>query len=577
MPKGGRQQPWIHVLLIALWTLLGAVLRFANLAAKPPWNDEIATLGFSLGNSFYTIPLNQPLDLDTLLQPLRPNPAATMGTVIQRLMTESTHPPVYFILSHWWLQLFPAIDGLVSVWGARSLSALFGIVTIPAMFGLGWLTFRSWTAAHLAAVLMAVSPFGIYLAQEARHYTLTLLVIIASLSCLVVATRTLQSKTPTPTALPNWLIVTWILVNGLGIAIHYFFALTLGAEILVLLGLLRSKAPSPLADSLTPTVAIAPRLHPSFWVVIGGSLLGGLVWLPALRQVSGNELTQWIFSEPTFGDRIVGIGRWIGWIITMVMMLPVEGTPVWVTVISGTIAAVFVLGLLTFLILGLKFQSGQLEAGRSTRVLLGFFGAAIGLFAIVIYLLGADLTIAARYHFVYFPAVIVLVAGALAVCWDEFKLKEVVVIVLLFGLAGSLTVVTNFGYQKPDRPDLMVPIIQQEVKAPILIANTHQNHEQIRELMGLGLEFKKQMQQQQSTSIAPAPADSPQFLLAHQKPHTQTGTQVLQQTINELAKPLDVWVVNFLPVIQPRLAGCMLDVRPRPTLNGYNHRLYHCS
>jgi len=50
----------------------------------------------------------------------------------------------------------------------RSLSAILGAASIPAIFGMGWLVFAlgSWS---IAAAMMAVSPYGIYLAQEARY------------------------------------------------------------------------------------------------------------------------------------------------------------------------------------------------------------------------------------------------------------------------------------------------------------------------------------------------------------------------------------------------------------------------
>ncbi len=39
--------------------------------------------------------------------------------------------------------------------------------------------------------MMTVSPYGIFQAQEARHYTLAIFRVIASVSCLVIATRRL--------------------------------------------------------------------------------------------------------------------------------------------------------------------------------------------------------------------------------------------------------------------------------------------------------------------------------------------------------------------------------------------------
>ena len=57
----------IHICLLLLWIILGASLRFTNLAVKPPWADEWATLVFSLGNSFLTVPLEEFMTLELIL------------------------------------------------------------------------------------------------------------------------------------------------------------------------------------------------------------------------------------------------------------------------------------------------------------------------------------------------------------------------------------------------------------------------------------------------------------------------------------------------------------------------------
>ncbi len=132
----------------------------------------------------------------------------------------------------------------------------------------------------------------------------------------------------------------------------------------------------------------------------------------------------------------------------------------------------------------------------------------------ITYGLGADLTIAARYHFVYFPGVIILLGAALANCWDASNLvaqanlgwtagelsllhalkakgKKAVALILLMGFMGGITVVSNFGYQKPDRSDLLVPIIQKVSQVPVLITAAQKTHGQIGEMMSLALEFKR--------------------------------------------------------------------------------------
>lgn len=158
-----------QLLLLLLWTLIALILRFINLDSKPLWTDEFSTLVFSLGNSFRGVPIDQAIKLSTLLEPLQFRSTASIAYVVDHLLLESNHPPVYFMLAHWWMQLLqPSEDSLV--WIARSLPALLGVLSIPATFGLGWLAFRSQLVGQLAAGMMAVSPYGIYLAQEARHY-----------------------------------------------------------------------------------------------------------------------------------------------------------------------------------------------------------------------------------------------------------------------------------------------------------------------------------------------------------------------------------------------------------------------
>ncbi|HAG83935.1 MAG TPA: glycosyltransferase, partial [Cyanobacteria bacterium UBA12227] len=203
----------LNYLLLFIWIAIGIGLRFTQLTLKSPWTDEFATMIFSLGNTYQTVPLDQAISLETLLQPLKLNSSVGVSAVIHHLLTEDHHPPLYFVFAHWWIQLFSIPEGYVSLWVARSLPAFLGVLSIPAVYGLGWLAFRSQLIAQLAAAMMAVSPYGIYLAQEARHYTLGILWVIASLSCLVVALQHLQHRI----LLPIWIALCWIIINSLGI------------------------------------------------------------------------------------------------------------------------------------------------------------------------------------------------------------------------------------------------------------------------------------------------------------------------------------------------------------------------
>jgi len=581
------------LLLLLLWLFIGTALRLTNLAAKPPWTDEFSTLVFSLGNSFRPVPLDQAIALDVLLQPLQPNPDVGVTEVLQHLLTESNHPPLYFMLAHWWMQLWqPDAVGLASIWAARSLSALFGAASILAIYGLGWLAFRSQLASQLAAAMMAVSPYGIFLAQEARHYTLAILWVIASLGCIVIAARHIQHRTP----LPSWIIASWIGINIFGISTHYFFSLTLCAEAMVLIALRWHETEGAGEQKRNPKSARTERseedgkiqnfFNPPFpWLQISlvalATLIGGLFWLPIfLQNTYGGDLTEWIQS----GDRI-GLA-WLNPIfqalaawITMLSLLPVEAAALPVVIASGAVMIIFFLWALPILSRGFRTQLKQPATRLTTQVFAGVVLGAIALFFFFTYAFGIDLTRGARYNFVYFPAVIVLLGASLAVYWNipprlaNFLLKRQklflasgkisVALIWLMGLVSAVTVVCNLGYQKYYRPDLLVQQMQKVSHVPILIATTHKTHVQIGEMMGIAREFKLS----RSTT-------TPQFLLVHQDQDGNPPKQVLQQTLTQLPRPLDLWLVNFYAPVE--INNCVAKSLSLPAVNGYDYQLYRC-
>ena len=206
-------------------------LRLTNLDLKAIWADEWATLVFSLGNSFKTIPLDEIITLDTVLEPVKVYSENNLQDVVNNLLGESTHPPVYFVLSHLWIKLFSPAQELVSLDVARTFSAIFGILAIPAIFFCGLLISNSLLIGQFAAALIAFSPYSIYLAQEVRHYTLTILLLINSLFCLMSVIKAWHQKQQ----IPIILALAWIVINSLGVATHYFFSLALVAQTLVLL------------------------------------------------------------------------------------------------------------------------------------------------------------------------------------------------------------------------------------------------------------------------------------------------------------------------------------------------------
>jgi uncharacterized membrane protein len=563
-------QRWGHLLLLGVWTLLGMALRLTHLGDKPAASIEISTLGFSLGQGFRGVPLNQLISLETLLSPLQFDPALGGGQVIDRLLSETNHPPLYFLLTHGWLQVWRGHSGLELLQWGRCLSALLGTAAIPAVFGLGWLTGGSRLAGQLAAALMAVSPYGIYLAQEARHYGLSILWAIASLACLIVALRSLRQRTNLSIAL----VCSWIVVNALGIATHYFFVLTRAAAGVVV-------AVYWLRDWQRHR-QLPPRYWWRLYLVVIATALSGLIWLGVARSLAEPDLTDWIATRLTPLEIWQPLPRLLGWILTMVVLLPVEGTPLAVTVVAA-------LGLLMVVVWAgptvVRSWRAQMNAAagsaQSLQDLTGVLASAIGLFLVIIYGLGKDLSLAPRYSFVYFPVVIVGLGCAQAGCWQTPPQRarswpwswmqpggrSVVVGLLVIGCLGALTVVTNHGYQKSQRADLLAAEIEASAAPTVVVAMNYQTHAELRALMAVGLELERQ-----------PPVNGPQFLLVQPQSGGQAGA-ALASLLTPVSRPLELWTINFqLDQGQLDTLQCHPSAgKPSRRMNGYRVRVYECS
>ncbi len=622
-------------LALLAWVLVGAGLRFWQLDTKTPWSDEWATLVFSLGHSFKTIPLDQLLSLDELLAIARLDDASVsegLGQVWRYLMTESTHPPLYFWLMHLWLRLWQVPGELVGLGVARSLSALLGVTGIPAAYGLGYWVMAGARSAQrhrvalAAAALMALSPFGVYLAQEARHYTLALLWVMASLGCFVVAWKALRGggqrqdppsplgkgessqkrpmavqASPFPRGMEgdrlrlSWSItLLWVAVNGLGLATHYFVGLLLAAEGLALAGLIAmgwfagKVAMQPVSGvkplSLSRVASRQVRGAADFGdgvavkliIVGGGALLAAVPWLPFWLDIPGDRLTEWISQDVSLLERwVMPLLRLGAWLMSMVMLLPVEQVPVGLAVLSGL--GLLMAGLWLLPHLGRSLRQQMAGAGPTpslaVEALLAVEGAGLLLVLAAIYLWQKDLSLATRYFFVFLPGTVLLIAMAFA----RLKRREAIALLLLLGFVGSLAVTTGYAFQKPDRPDLLIQAIAldsqndprlqtdaAEIASPV-ISTFYKTHEQLSEMLAVAWELHRQGD------------DQTQFLIAERKSEIIQNTLTYLRAVASHERPFIVWEFNLTMAVDFPAFGCALnDDQPFGRVPGYRYRAHLC-
>jgi len=140
--------PWLAIII----TLIGGFLRVLLLGYKGMWLDE--TFSVWLANH-------------------------SVVDMLQWIVKIDQHPPLYYLLLHYWI----ALNGDTS-YHVRLLSALFGAGTIPIIYLIGK-RISGKVVGLAAAVLLDFSPFNIYFAQETRMYTLLTLNAAVAIYALV--------------------------------------------------------------------------------------------------------------------------------------------------------------------------------------------------------------------------------------------------------------------------------------------------------------------------------------------------------------------------------------------------------
>jgi mannosyltransferase len=185
-----RRRP---ALALAALTAFALALRLWHIGSQSYWFDESYTVdlvGRSLGGMLSAIP-----------------------------HTEST-PPLYYLFAWLWAKVFGTGEAAL-----RSLSALIGAAAVPFAWGAAREFFRSPRAGWMAAALVAVNPYFVWYSQEARSYSL--LVLMTAVSLLFLARRR---------------VGLWAVAAVLALLTHYFAGFVVVAEAVWLLYTKRTRA-----------------------------------------------------------------------------------------------------------------------------------------------------------------------------------------------------------------------------------------------------------------------------------------------------------------------------------------------
>ncbi len=144
------------------------------------------------------------------------NPRGFLHTIGQ-----DVHLPLYgFALHFWILWLGNSVDTI------RAFSLIFFLLSIPAMYLLARTSFSRGTAIF-ATLLLTISPFMNWYANEIRMYSLMVLCTILSQLFFL---KILNFRGPARSETLSWYWVGFCISSLLGIYSHYFFWFVLGGQ-----------------------------------------------------------------------------------------------------------------------------------------------------------------------------------------------------------------------------------------------------------------------------------------------------------------------------------------------------------
>ena len=175
--------------IIALVLIMGILFRFINLDRKLYWYDETLTSlrisGHTATELVEQVFNGRIISVKELQQKYQyPNSEKGLADAINAFAGNAEHSPLYYLMAREWVQIFG--NSVISI---RSLSAFISLLAFPCIYWLSLELFASSLTGWVAVILIAVSPFHVLYAQQARQYSLWTVAILLSSAALLKAIK----------------------------------------------------------------------------------------------------------------------------------------------------------------------------------------------------------------------------------------------------------------------------------------------------------------------------------------------------------------------------------------------------
>lgn len=275
-PAGFLNRVGVWVALGAI-TALGAVLQLHAITAKSLWLDEGSSITMARLDWF---------------------------NLLRILWRREMNMVLYYLLLRGWLHLGDSVAFI------RGLSVIFAVAAIPAIFLLG----RKMLGTRfglVGALLLSINAFQVRYAQEARSYSLLVLLVIVSTYCFIAAVESGRKRDW------NWFVVA----SSLAIYAHFFAVLVVVAHWVALRLMNQTGAVAP-ANDIRVHFRRAARLTvlwtAPIWIFIATTGAGPIAWIPRpglndiiglLKKLSGNADTPLliVYSACVIAGLVAGI------------------------------------------------------------------------------------------------------------------------------------------------------------------------------------------------------------------------------------------------------------------------------
>jgi uncharacterized membrane protein len=312
---------WLKLLIIVLLGL-GIFFRFVHLEKKVYWHDEAYTglrmSGYTKTEFVQQVFSGRVIDVKSVGKYQYPNlEKGVIDTVNSLAVEDAQHPPLYYVLMRLWVQIFGN-----SIAVTRSLSAIISLLAFPCIYWLCLELFESPITGWMSIALLAVSPFHVLYAQEARQFSLWTVIILLGSATLLRAKR-LGSKQ---------LWIMYALTVALGLYTFLFSALVTLAHGVYIFSIERRLTKSVKAYLMAASAGFLAFLPWIFVLISNLSQIEATTASAQKRQSISELITSWISNisylfgdfwryEPFFPDLNIPGLRWGRYLVPFILLL----------------------------------------------------------------------------------------------------------------------------------------------------------------------------------------------------------------------------------------------------------------